>query len=109
VKRSITITCLFFLIVASITLFPPSDAKADDQKIDLVSSMNLTAAGPMTKNGLSALSTAKEGRPLRDAAVSVSESVSTYMDCGKPVRHDLGSQVVTSDNRTVIGFHFILK
>jgi hypothetical protein len=82
---------------------------AYDQKNNLVSAMNLTATGPMSKNMLSELRTTKEDGPPRDVSVPISDGLSTYLDCSKPSRHDLGSQAVTADFRTVIGFHFVLK
>ena len=82
---------------------------AYDPKNDLVSTMNLTATGPMSKNMLSELRARKEDDPPRDVSVPLGDGLRTYLDCSKPGRHDLGSQAVTADFRTVIGLHFVLK
>lgn len=108
-KKFITISCLCLLLFIAVSLFVSSRAMAFDPKKDLVSSMNLKATGPMSKNALSELRTSKEDRSSGDASVPIRDGLSTYLDCGQPVRRDLGTQVITSDYRTVIGLHFILK
>lgn len=109
VKRNISIICLFLLLIIAVSLSVSSSAMAYDPKNDLVSAMNLTATGPMSKNMLSELRTTKEDGLPRNVSIPISDGLSTYLDCSKPARHDLGSQAVTADFRTVIGFHFVLK